>query len=134
VTPDGLLAWHEKEPRGTHCGGAEKCDFCVDEARAREIDAARRAASEEGNRRVLAHLAGHIGEGEGQCGGYYHCPTCAAEIGRAKDAEAARYAPRPTRPLTREERAADRARIERRRAKAKAAKQARKLNRRRQRA
>lgn len=94
-------------------------------------DAARRAASEGGNRRALAHLAGHIGDGEGQCGGYYHCPTCAAEVGRAKDAEAARAAPRP---LTREERAQSRARVARRRAKAKAARKARKLNRRRQRA
>lgn len=93
-------------------------------------NAARRAASEEGNRRALAHLAGDIGEGEGQCGGYYHCPTCAAEIGRAKDAENARD---HSRSPTREERAQERAAKVRRRAKAKAARRARKAQRRRSR-
>ena len=66
----------------------------------------------------------------GSCGGYYRCSFCAAIVGRAKDAEAASSS---SRPLTREERAQDRARLERRRAKAKAAKRARKLQRRRSR-
>src|SRR5687768_16713100 len=111
MTPEGLLAYHEKEPRGTHCGGPGKCSYC---------------GSEEANRRALAHAAGHVGEGEGQCGGYYKCPAFAAEISRLKAAEFAGPRHR-ARPLTDEERAHDRARLERRRAKAKAARKARKL-------
>jgi hypothetical protein len=112
VTPEGLKAYHEQDPRGTHCGGLGTCSLC---------------GSEDSNRRVVAHLAGHIGEGEGECGGYYKCPTCAAEVSAMK---AAKLGP-PARPLTREERAGEERKHARRRAKAKAARRARKLQRRR---
>jgi hypothetical protein len=65
----------------------------------------------------------------GACGGYYKCGICAAEVSALKAAE---IGPR-SRPLTREERAGETAKLERLRAKAKAARRARKAQRRRSR-
>jgi hypothetical protein len=65
----------------------------------------------------------------GACGGYYKCGICAAEVSAMKAAEFGRR----SRPLTRDERAAEAAKQDRRRAKAKAARHARKAQRRRSR-
>jgi hypothetical protein len=69
----------------------------------------------------------------GACGGYYKCALCAEIIGAAKDAEFGRLQGSRSRPLSREERAAEDRRHERRRAKAKAARRARREQRRRSR-
>jgi hypothetical protein len=63
----------------------------------------------------------------GACGGYYKCGICAAEVSALKAAE---FGPR-SRPLTREERRRGAAKLDARRAKARASRRARKLQRRR---
>jgi hypothetical protein len=69
----------------------------------------------------------------GSCGGYYKCGFCATNVAAAKLREEMAFngQRRRLRPLTAEERATDRRRMDARRAKAKAARRARKAQRRR---